>query len=270
MDVEAQSQQEEPTYSAQHGRHFKTPASDGLGGKRRMAFMAVSTVLVLGVGALTLSGITHDIGQTPGQVALTMPEQSAPDNGSSEAGQMLNEAVAMQDTLDSNEMFAQDVPQPVDVPEGEIPITLATLEPDSIPEIENKPYELDQGEMDQIQVQPIPEMVPPLAFSNEELNAKIEALIVMTGELQGEIKQMKRQVGVIAKNTKGSPSRAAPASMIALNIIDVNALRVIVEDGKARSVVRVGESLPGGAIFMGFDNNTRLMRTDRGIIQIPS
>jgi hypothetical protein len=136
--------------------------------------------------------------------------------------------------------------------------------------VETKPYVLGPADVATPQVQPMPQIITPAVISNEELNAKMEALIVMTGELQNEIKSMKSQVGVIARNSKQAATpRAAPQSMIALNVIDVTPLRVVVTDGKERHVVRIGERLPGGAVFMGYDEQTRDLKTDRGMIQIP-
>lgn len=84
---------------------------------------------------------------------------------------------------------------------------------------------------------------------------------------EAEEKQ-KQQARKMAQTTKGKVPRAEQGEdVVALSILDVSPDRVLVSsptNPQVKVAVAQGARLPGGAVFIGFDPLTRLMKTDQG------
>lgn len=106
----------------------------------------------------------------------------------------------------------------------------------------------------------------------EERNSSAEQLLALysrVGELELQVKQMARDLNSTRiANAKDKTAKVkesvTPEQMIALTILDITPQKVRVSDSVKTYVVDLGASLPGGAVFLAYDETSKVMRTDRG------
>lgn len=116
-------------------------------------------------------------------------------------------------------------------------------------------------------------------LQNSPENEKTSQLPIAPASGQGEGGGRKQSASQSSAKTLKRPA-AKPVSapvqhkeeFVQLAVLEINAERVIVSD-ESRPDVKIGVSpggeLPGGAIYIGFDPETRLMKTNQGEFVIP-
>jgi hypothetical protein len=102
-------------------------------------------------------------------------------------------------------------------------------------------------------------------------------------QLKLELAQAKQQLADLEKvsvakfepkaisraKTKTAPKEQSQAEYVSLSVLKINALSVVVSDSIRQYTVTPGAQLPGGAIYIGFDTISRVMKTDQGDFIIP-
>jgi hypothetical protein len=98
------------------------------------------------------------------------------------------------------------------------------------------------------------------------------------GEVLDAMKELKEEVKVLRAQVRrtevsSSKSKAEPVAksdLIAITVVEVSpTLLTLMSEGK-KVTLRIGEKMPGGAVFLGFDQTARKLRTDQGDFAIPS
>ncbi len=99
----------------------------------------------------------------------------------------------------------------------------------------------------------------------EKTSVELAELAKQVQEAQEIQKQQTRKIAQL--NRVRTSKETQEEEVVALSVLDVSPERVIVSTPAAPQVkvaVTTGAKLPGGAVFIGFDPKTRLMKTDRG------
>jgi len=236
-------------------RPFKPAAADALSDNKKKLTMAAAALIVVAVGGVYLSGVTHKLDAPKPQFALEVEPVMV---ASTDFEILTEEAVSHESSLEEAFNLAL---------EDEVPMVLAGLDP----QIEKQIQQEEMAAMESTSLGLDQEGSKLLLNadsddSSAELMKKVDQLIASTATLQGEIKSLRTQVTRLSRASE-VPAPAAP--LVALTILEVDQRSVVVSDGSARRTVKLGERLPGGAIFMGYDQATKQMRTDRGTVQIP-
>lgn len=276
----------EPENTTQVKRPFKQDAADGYPDKKKTFVLMTATFMALGVGSLYLSGVGQGLSKPAPIVSLEATLIPGVDD-QVEASVVGDLSVPTADYSNLDPSLIEDqwlrdkmISEAGKEEQSGMDWSVAGLDPRLIdetsePKITSETLGGNNNAPNQNKVSSETKVETPVvsSASSLEMNAKIEALIAMTSELQAEVKALRGQVGnvssAIRSNRNAAASGAQSSPMVALSILDVTAQAVVVSDGKARQTVRVGERLPGGAVFMGYDAETKQMRTDRGVIQIP-
>ena len=116
----------------------------------------------------------------------------------------------------------------------------------------------------------------------EEARAQLAALKDELATLERSLADAKQQVldledaakrptatlvSKVKKRAKPAPKPVAEDEFVSLAILDIGADGVVVSEPSrpgSKIIVRPGALLPGGATFIGFDPEARLMKTDQG------
>lgn len=109
----------------------------------------------------------------------------------------------------------------------------------------------------------IMEALNAISLSLVDLSAKIEALDKTVKELKDEAQKMKLSQRVTPKNRAGV---AIPNNNKAFDIVGVDIKSLAIVANKQSKIIVIGEELPNGAIFQGFDGKSVL--TSKGPIRI--
>jgi hypothetical protein len=115
-------------------------------------------------------------------------------------------------------------------------------------------------------------MTPPaLSPANKEVLSKVGEVLESMKELKEEVKTLRAQVrraDALSSKLKAEP--VARSEMIAVTVVEVSpTVLTLVSEGK-KVTLRIGEKMPGGAVFLGFDQGARKLKTDQGDFTIPS
>ena len=119
------------------------------------------------------------------------------------------------------------------------------------------------------------QMKEKFALLNKDLDDANEEIT----DLEQEVKEIQTKVAqapvlkvkpILVQKLVAKP--VVKNEYVAVSVMSINADRVLVADSSQpnlRQAVSVGGLLPGGSIFIGFDEKTRTLRTDHGDFPIP-
>lgn len=140
------------------------------------------------------------------------------------------------------------------------PVDLDSLDVNALP----APKTLEEA---QIQINQIKEK---LATADLSLSQAKERIAVMEVAAAEKVKAVTDSKPRHARKHVEKP--VVEEESVALSILDINDERVLVADSirpNTKIAVTPGAQLPGGAIFIGFDSEARMMKTDQGDFFIP-
>lgn len=118
-----------------------------------------------------------------------------------------------------------------------------------------------------------------LVEAKDQLSKMREKVARLTQELE----QSKQQVTDLEqmseaksapKHTPKTKAKSAPQppvedEYVTLAVLDISVQGVVVSDSVSQYTITPGAQLPGGAIYIGFDATSRVMKTDQGDFVIP-
>ena len=129
--------------------------------------------------------------------------------------------------------------------------------------ISTKPIELTAAQMALAAPAPSP--------ASEEVLNKVGEVLEAMKELKEEVKTLRAQVRrADAGSSKPKAEPMAKSEMIAVTVVEVSPTALILMTDGRKVTLRIGEKMPGGAVFLGFDQSARKLKTDQGDFTIPS
>lgn len=114
--------------------------------------------------------------------------------------------------------------------------------------------------------------VPPLPKPdpNADVMSKMDLVLQSMNEMKQEVKTLRAQVRKTEANVQMARAHSpAPSELMALTIAEVTPFAAVIVDRGRKVTVRVGEKIPGGAVFQGFDPVSRQFKTDQGAFLMP-
>ena len=111
---------------------------------------------------------------------------------------------------------------------------------------------------------------PPQPDPNADVMNKMDLVLQSMNDLKQEVKTLRAQVRKTEANVQMARAHSpAPSELMALTIAEVTPFAAVMVDRGRKVTVRVGEKMPGGAVFQGFDPVSRQFKTDQGAFLMP-
>jgi hypothetical protein len=111
---------------------------------------------------------------------------------------------------------------------------------------------------------------PPQPDPNADVMNKMDLVLQSMNDLKQEVKTLRAQVRKIEANVQMARAHSpAKSELMALTVAEVSPFAAVLVDRGRKVTVRVGEKLPGGAVFQGFDPVSRQFKTDQGAFLMP-
>jgi hypothetical protein len=111
---------------------------------------------------------------------------------------------------------------------------------------------------------------PPQPDPNADVMNKMDLVLQSVNDLKQEVKTLRAQVRKTEANVQMARAHSpAKSELMALTIAEVTPFAAVMVDRGRKVTVRVGEKLPGGAVFQGFDPVSRQFKTDQGAFLMP-
>lgn len=165
------------------------------------------------------------------------------------------------------------------------PVLASVETPASVPDVapEVAPVQVDVASLD-VNALPEPKTLEEAQTQIRQMKEKLTLVGSDLTQAQQRVADMEAQAEKEAelKKVKASQNPKAvsrrvekvvtEADYVALSVLDINDERVLVvaaNQPNAKVAVTPGAQLPGGAIFIGFDTKSRMMKTDQGEFLIP-
>lgn len=123
---------------------------------------------------------------------------------------------------------------------------------------------------------PVPKTLEEAHAQIAQMKEKVALLDKNLGEAKEQITDMEQEVEQVKAKAKAKaapkPKHVVADEYVSVSVLDINADRVLVSDASqpnTKITVTAGAQLPGGATFIGFDSESRMMKTDQGDFPIP-
>lgn len=217
--------------------------------------MAVAGFLAIGGVCAALAWSYVSAPSAPEYTPVVSEKRAAPEEGAEPVMPLATPVLASAATPASvPEAVPEVAPAPVDV---------ASLDVNALPE----PKTLEEA---QTQIRQMKEKLM-LVGGDLALAQQRVAGMETQAEKEAELKKTKATQNPKTVN-KRVEKVATEADYVALSVLDINDERVLVaapSQPNTKVAVTPGAELPGGAIFIGFDTKSRMMKTDQGEFLIP-